>query len=370
VNRTRARRFQSGLTLVELLVTITITLVVLAGTAVAMSNAMRASETARAMTTMNSNLRVGMDMMVRDFIQVGQGLPTGRVVSVPNGEGADPVVRPGPPGTAYTFDPESPVISAVTTGPGLGPALNGQPTDMITVLAADTSFENVCLTALGADNMTVGAAVDIADGGPDDIRQGDLIMLTKGTLSALMYVTGTDGGQTVLFGGEDPLNLNQYDPDLDLLGTLDQLRAAAPPDTPAGCAPNPANGTGIPTRATRLRMISYYVDAATDPENPRLVRRLNADPGRVVAFAVENLQVSYDLADGATNPSNVRMDETDLGGGGACAPNPCSANQVRKVNVFLAGRSRDRFTVTDEFLRNSLTTQVSLRSLAFVDRYR
>jgi prepilin-type N-terminal cleavage/methylation domain-containing protein len=347
-------RRQGGFTLVELLVTITITLGVLAGTVVAMTNAMRASETAKAMTGMNSNLRVGMDMMVRDLIQVGQGLPTGRVVSVPNGDGAAAIVRPGPPGTDYTFDAGSPVISAVTVGPGLGPMVNGQPTDMITVLAADTSFEGVDVTAIGATSATIDAAVNISDGGADDVREGDVIMLTGGSLSALMYVTGTNGGQTISFDAGDPLSLNQYDPGLEMLGTLDQLRASNPTSP----------------QATRIRMISYYVDAATDPASPRLVRRLNADPGRTVAFAVETLSIAYDLADGAVNPANVRMDATDLDGGGACSPNPCSPNQVRKVNVFLSGRSQNRFALTDRFLRNSLTTQVSLRSLAFVDRYR
>lgn len=354
---------QGGFTLVELLVAMGVTIIVLGGTLVAMTNALRASESAKSTTGMNSNLRVGMDMMVRDFIQTGQGLPVGRVVSVPSGDGAEAIVRPGPPGTAYTFDPDSPVLPAVTPGPTLGPDVNDQETDMVTVLAADSSFENICLSALGASSMTVGTAVNIADGGPDDVRTGDVIMLVKGSVSALMYVTGT-AGQTVTFGTGDPLNLNQYDTSLDMLGTLDQLRAAAPPDTAAACP------TGVPTRATRVRMISYYIDAVTDPANPRLVRRMNADPGRVVAFSVEGLDISFDLNDDVTNPTGVRMDEGDLDGTGACSPSNCSANQVRKINVTLDGRSRNRFSVTDDFLRNSLATQVSLRSLAFVDRYR
>jgi hypothetical protein len=127
---------------------------------------------------------------------------------------------------------------------------------------------------------------------------------------------------------------------------------------------------GISTIATRVRLISYYIDATTDPGNPRLVRRLNGDPGRVVGFAVENLQISYDLTDGVVNPANVRMDATDLGTGGACAPNACSYNQIRKVNLFVAGRSRNTFSLTSDFLRNSVATQVSLRNLSFVDRYR
>ena len=76
------------------------------------------------------------------------------------------------------------------------------------------------------------------------------------------------------------------------------------------------------------------------------------------------------MVDGVTNPSNVRMVAADLTTGGACAPSPCSPNQIRKVNVFLAGRSAQRFSVTERFFRNTLSTQVSLRSLALVDRYR
>jgi prepilin-type N-terminal cleavage/methylation domain-containing protein len=354
-------RGDAGFTLVELLVAMTITLIVLAGTVLAMANARRASETARAMTTMNSNLRTGMDLMVRDFLQVGQGLPAGRVVAVPNGAGATPIVRPGPPGTALTFDPASPVLSAVTPGPGLGPVLNGTPTDIVSVLAADPMFENVNLTALGAQSMTVTGTVNITDGGADDIRAGDLIMLTKGASSALMYVTRVSG-QTVFFDPGDPMNLNQYDASLTMLGTLDRHRATAPPEVPSP--------TFVPSVATRLRLISYYIDATTDPAVPRLVRRINADPGRTVGFDLDNLQVTYDLADGVTNPANVRMDAGDLAGGGACAPDPCSPNQIRKINVFLAGRSAGRSQSRGDFLRNSLATQVSLRSMAFVDRYR
>ena len=212
---------QDGQMLVEMLVATTITLIVLAGTFTAMTDAMQASESAKAVTGMNRNLRIGIDLMVRDFIQAGQGLPTGRVISVPNGGAATPIVRPGPPNTAYTFDAASPVLSAVTPGPGLGPLVDGRPTDMITILAVDSSFENVCLTNLTAGSMTVGAAVNISDGGPDDVRLGDLIMLTKGAFSTLLSVTNTDGAQTVSFGVGDPMNLNQFDPGLIMLGTLD-----------------------------------------------------------------------------------------------------------------------------------------------------
>jgi len=64
------------------------------------------------------------------------------------------------------------------------------------------------------------------------------------------------------------------------------------------------------------------------------------------------------------------MVDNDLTTAGACAPRPCSPNQIRKVNVFMAGRSANEFSGTRRFFRNTLNTQVSLRSLALVDRYR
>ena len=54
------------------------------------------------------------------------------------------------------------------------------------------------------------------------------------------------------------------------------------------------------------------------------MRRLN-QRGRTVAFAIENLQLTYDMVDGVTNPSNVRMVAADLTAAGACAPQPVLA---------------------------------------------
>ena len=45
-----------------------------------------------------------MNLVIRDMLQAGEGdlgVPTG--VSIPHGAGAEPVVRPGPPGSAWTF---------------------------------------------------------------------------------------------------------------------------------------------------------------------------------------------------------------------------------------------------------------------------
>ena len=78
-----------------------------------------------------------------------------------------------------------------------------------------------------------------------------------------------------------------------------------------------------------------------------------------IALGVENLQFTYDLVDGTTNPSNVET-----------PPVANSANQIRKANLFIAARSLELSLPTGQFVRNSMAAGVGLRSLSFVDRYR
>jgi hypothetical protein len=265
-------------------------------------------------------------------------------------------------------------MTAIIPGTGVGPTINGVATDVITFILADGAFlstisdYDVNLTALGASSMSVDPSVDVTNGGADDLHPGDLIMLMKGTSTTLVQITAVSN-QTATFGASDSLNLNQT---AAANGTLTAHRNIAPAETCSG------TGCFVPSTATRIRMITYYIDAQTDPARPRLVRRVNNghattydnNLGTALAFDVENLQVSYDLVDGVDNPTDVKFTAQDIAGTGRCSPNPCSPNQIRKVNVTVSGRSRIPMRQTKQFLRNTLQTQVSLRSMAFVDRYR
>jgi prepilin-type N-terminal cleavage/methylation domain-containing protein len=368
------RTGDAGFSLVELMVAMVLVLVIMGGALTSLTNAYRSNESARIITGVNNNLRIGADLIVRDFIQVGQGLPTARTVQVPAFAGALQIQRPHPQGSACTAWPAgTQTIPAVTPGPGCGPMIEGVATDMVTTLAVDSILDGVPVQSLplGAHTATISTPAqaatgkDISVGTADDIRVGDLLMFTKGSLSAMVYVTAVDGNQTVTFAANDPMNLNQSHAAPDDAGTVDDL---------AGTVPTTAQSASV----SRIRMITYYLDTTIDPTTPRLIRHLGwGDPaaavnqrGRTVAFAIETLQFSYDMVDGVTNPSNVRMVAADLTVAGRCAPSPCSPNQIRKVNVLVAGRSTDAFSATRRLFRNSLSTQVSLRSLALVDRYR
>lgn len=341
----RSSRHDEGFTLIELLVAMTITVLIMGATFAAFSHALKANEMATQMLGTNDSLRTGMDLMVRDFIQVGQGLPNTKVIALPSGTGATPIVRPGPPGMNYTFPAGATEITAVTPGAGLGFTVNGVATDIVTVIYADSQF-------VGADGNPPACTLS-ADGSemrvdmPVPIEVGDLFMFTNGTPngSAIQMVTRREddnGVQVAHFDTGDPLNLNQRNAED---GTVLQLQTSP--------------GVYPPTTASRIRMVTYYLDSRRNPM--QLVRCLNAecvtDPNgrRTVAFGIENLQFSYDLVDGVTNPTNVK--------------DPASPNQIRKINIFMSARSRNRLSQTHEFFRNNLATQVSFRSLSFVDRY-
>ena len=366
----------AGFSMVELIVSMGITVMVLGSATMAMNQAMRLNETAMLTSNMNNTLRIGMDMIVRDMLQVGEGLPTGHVILTPSGVGSVRINMPGPPGTALQNGAADVDLNAVNPGTGLGPVINGVATDIISVLTSDNTFTDMPLIALtdtsfdvAATSPSTGQSINIASG-PDRLIPGQLVMLEKGATTTLVEITAINtASRRVTFANSDSLKLNQTGA---AGGNVSALRATMPPDAP----PVPPATPIIPTSATRIRMISYYLDN-TDPTRPRLVRRINnGDPitfdntlGTAVAMDIENLQFSFDMADGLTNPSGVRFTAADVDGTGACAPNPCNANQIRKINIVLTGRTRQSAQLQGNRFRNTLTSQVSLRGMAFVDEY-
>jgi hypothetical protein len=283
-----------------------------------------------------------MNLMVRDFIQAGQGVPTGGI-PIPSGLAAVAVSRPGPPGANLAFPAAWTALPAVSTGGGVGPVVLGVPTDIVTLLYADPTIalNQFPLTNIAPDGSTMTVDPQTNIHGPDGLQPGDLVLFSNAIGNALQMVTFTDQTQTVQFAMNDPLAINQRAAGQ---GTILNIQAAP--------------GAYPPTTATRVLMISYYLDAVTDPNLIRLVRQVNAGPPLAIALGMENLQLSYDFVDGVLNPANRES-----------PPPGNSENQIRKANLVLTARSLDFNPVTKQFFRNAVATDVSLRSLSFMDRY-
>ncbi|MFP5379025.1 MAG: PilW family protein [Vicinamibacteria bacterium] len=333
---------EGGFTLPELLVSLTLTLIVLGGALTALQDANRASQTGVALSEVNQNLRVGMNLLIRDLLQAGQGIPTGGI-PLPTGVGAESIPRPSPEGAALTFPADWTTLPAVSPGPALGAVVNGVPTDLVTLLVADAALDlnSEPFTFLSADGGLVDVPATLPiDDGATGVRPGDLIMLTNARGNAIQEVTAVIG-QRIVFGDEPPSRLNQPGA---AQGSVLHLRNT--------------NGTWPPTTGTRIQMITYYVATAASGV-PILMRQANYGEPRMVAMGVENLQLSFDLVDGVTNPTNVKSPES-----------PNTPHQIRKANLFGAARSAAEAPGPGRHVYARMSTQVSLRSLAFVDRYR
>ncbi|MGE3276496.1 MAG: PilW family protein [Vicinamibacterales bacterium] len=343
-------RGQAGFSLPELLVAMTLTLTVTAAALTALQDANRASEAGAVMTDVNQNLRVAMNLVIRDLLQTGQGIPTGGI-PIPSGQDALAIARPGPDGSDWEFDPAYTTLPAVSPGAGIGQVINGVATDAVTLLYEDPSItlnDDAADNEVGVIVATDGSSIIVDNGSPIDnaatgVKEGDLIMITfAGKGSAIQEVTGVEG-QQIYFASTASSHLNQRDAPQGSILSYRNDDASWPPAT-----------------AYRILMISYYlvVPSSGPITSPHFIRRVNYGPGRAVAIGVENMQLTWDLVDGVTNPTNVEEPES-----------PNSPNQIRKANLYLAARSLEEFSRTGQYLRSSLTTQVSLRSLAFVSRY-
>jgi hypothetical protein len=182
------------------------------------------------------------------------------------------------------------------------------------------------------------------------VQVGDLILLENPNGNTLVCITGVSlASNTLTFGTGDAFGLNGRS---DTGGTIKQLETSSTCGGANSCFPS--------TLATRVWMISYYLDNVSSPPFVRLIRQINLYSPVVVGETLENLQFTYNFVDGITNPSNQPT-----------VPTGNSESQIRSVNIYLGARSS--YTVhqgnNTSYARNNLMTQVSLRSLAYVDRY-
>lgn len=417
----------SGFSLIELLVAMTVTLIIVAATLSLFESALHTNDTTQQLTNMESNLRSGLNLITRDLLQAGQGIPTGGV-PIPSGAGCNNVNRPAPAATGtQSFPYGCPVgsnsnLPALIPGNQMGitvpsPAAGGgnlgnpnltwvpsanaksdimtmmyQDNDLVTNIVAATLSTNP-LVSLSSTSMTFSPAVAVSGAGVSNgVNVGDIFLISGpnpgsggGTLNRYVVVTSYTG-QTVKFNAGDVFNLNQQG--VAASGTVNDFNPNPPGTTfPASCTygspwpPNPLP-SGCVYTAQRVLMVSYWLDMSA-PINgqaiPRLMRQLGMPPSlascngspppagcpRPVAEVIESLELSYDYVNGTVPVNNEPS--TAL----AAAACSCSLtdSQIRKVNIYLAGRSDALLAQTGQYLRTNMATQVDVRSLAFVNRY-
>jgi prepilin-type N-terminal cleavage/methylation domain-containing protein len=359
---------EKGFSLIEMLISMVILLAVIAVTLQALNSALTANEAVTDMADMQDNLRSGMNLMERDIVQSGSGVPLGGI-SVPftplggGGPVPPPINRPSPPGQAYVFPVDS-ALTSVEPGFSLGPVSLGNPTDMITVMYADNELSwstmgpinnapavpaclgTVTLTSVTLDTVTPQCADPNVFATNVAVQPGDLVMLTNGQGGNILQYVSAVVGKTLDFLPGDPFAINGQ---AAASGTMANM--STPGSVPIAFPP---------TSVSRIWMVTYYLDTTTNPQRPQLMRQVNFRVPQAVGQVMENLNVSYDIVNAVVtpNPTNARQ---------IIAPD--SPSQIRKINLLLAARSEYQFSKTHQYFRDNLYTQIGLRSLAFQNLY-
>jgi len=381
----------AGFTLVEMMIAMAVTLILLYAAVTAFRDATNSNQVVTQAADMTENFRAGLNVIELDLQQAGTGIPVGGI-NIPytsNGSTTSPcsttlpINRPKLGGMT-TFPPCNSTLPAVEPGNMLGPPITAPDatagtaanpnsiTDEITMLMADNTLGldskpvNQPATAsppnpgcpagslkLTGTTLTVTFDSTCVNLNPSTsgitVSPGDLIMFSNTLGNAILTVTSV-AGQVLTFASGDAFALNGR---TETSGTIQQLENG-------GSSCGGGSACFPPTLATRIWMISYYLDNTTSPPFVRLIRQINMNAPSPVGETLENLQFTYNFVDGVTNPSNQ-----------ATVPTGNSESQIRSVNVLLGARSGYQVHAGNQtlFARTNLQTQVSLRSLAYVNRY-
>jgi hypothetical protein len=270
-------------------------------------------------------------------------------------------------GTCYVPNHQYPngnFMYGVIPGPNNGvqngvliPATN-QSADSITVGYLDYAFplnQYVCVvTSAATISLTVPnpapvpALTPINDPGTG-LKPGDLVMIVGGNIATVVAEVTNVTPNVVTFGNGDPLNLNNTGGD-PIIGNLGYVfnRSVVPPAGQSNCT------------ATRLEMVTYFVQVPANGQSPRLMRQVNGLQPVPVADDIIGLTVSYDLFNDTTGANNVEQrDPLSLAG--------VTPNQIRKVNLAVQAQSLAQDGAKMQSMQ--LATSVSARNMSFKNRY-
>src|SRR5260370_25445973 len=108
---------EAGFTLIEGLVATAVMMIIAGAVYSALTDAIHTTEGVTLLADTQENLRAGMNYVVRDLVQAGEGIPQGGI-TIPNSGGGTPVSslnRPLPTGsTPTTFPPSSTVLPPIS----------------------------------------------------------------------------------------------------------------------------------------------------------------------------------------------------------------------------------------------------------------
>jgi prepilin-type N-terminal cleavage/methylation domain-containing protein len=346
-----ARSGESGFSLIELTVAMVVTLIVTGAIYGLLAGGQSAFRREPELSDRQQNVRVAMDMIMRDISNAGSGLPEWVQVFTRNLDG--PTATPLQYGLNGAYADE---LEMITNG-------QGHDNEPVCYQSGTNNASNIRLTRL-----TVGGATPIAN-------QTAVIIFQDGTWT-MRYITGAASNSTMVVGELNCVSgsntLLSFAPGVtdkagmnNASGSTCQANAGAGTGTPPMGTANTGTlgctgaGTGVCCQAAEVsfaQLVRYRI--RNNGTVPELQRWDSSNPGyQTVARGIEDLQVQYTQADGTVSsgaPAVTRPNYTSL---------------ITQVTVTLSSRSEARNiqgATADAnlgtFIRGSLTWTGSPRS--------
>jgi prepilin-type N-terminal cleavage/methylation domain-containing protein len=353
-----------GFTLVEVLVSLAVGLMVVGAAVAIFSKALDVTFAAQHQSEVQQDARAASNLMHQDISLAGAGIPPGGIL-LASGTGRSPrygcdqnQCYAGPQGNngAGVGFPNKRLYGII---PGFqqGITINGQRTDIITLVYSDNQLQMNCYAVNFPvpDGTQIGFTGNCPQSLGDQVsglKAGDLILFENTTAGNTAYavgevtadVLGNAGPYVVNFANNDSLLINQIGA---TSGDLAQITG------------------GVNTVASRIYAITYYLDLCTaacgSPGGiPRLMRMIGGHPPQPVADNVLNLQFTYDAYD---QNGNLLSASGDAGASVGVSPNSIRNVNITHLTLRTSQRGRNGYQGTD------IQTSISARNMSFQNRY-
>ena len=340
---------ESGFTLMEMVISMTIFLIVTGLIWGAMSIARQSRTTVNQEVELSKTLRVAMNLLARDTYNAGYGYPLKSAVVLPDNRITNLLGIPNDFDT--TRDTVPPIIAGNNITLNTLNTAAGTRTDQVTFLFKDSSFNLVGVgDAQVSTPLSINAATTTGTGIDEIVplagsnascRIYDLYVINGNTGSTLGMATALSGTNKIQFANADPLNINQT-------GTSGPLR-----------------GITVPASLHRIFMVTYFVTA-----DGVLTRRKYGNNPAVPAvpfvdeplvYGVEGFQIQY-VMDNGTLSNNPSAGADGIAGN--ADDEEAMLQAVRQIRFTIEARSQE-LTPSGESFRTSLTSTFSTRNLGY-----
>ena len=386
---------ESGFSLVEMMISVALGSIVLAGAVQMYTKSLAATWMVNQRADMQEDFRAASNMMTKDLSLAGAGLGNGAAIQLMSASnpqyGCDQTPTCYLNGAAglYPKNGGLPYMYGLIPGYNLGPTIKAAqgPTDVVTSIYTDSNFYLNCynpqITAKGVVTFSqpVSPNTWASEGclpnpittpqAPNDLAAGltigDVVLMTLGGKTVVAEVTGavtTTGSGTsmkylVPFADGDPLKLNQTGAGTGLNGA-------------------PLNATGTSSAAPcgaqgpcRLMIVTYYID--NTGASPRLMRQISGHTPMPIVENVAWMKFSYDLFNDSTLAYAVNQPNPGSGDAQDVASNGLLPNQITKINILnLAMNSTQKgsqFGLGFGYQGINLQTSVCARNLTYNNNY-